>query len=102
MLREGYTLRIFEKRVLRKIFEPKRDELTGGWRELHNEELHNWYLPPIRMVNSRRMRWAGHAAQMEKRNAYILLVGQQEGKRSLGRPRCKWMEIIKMYLREIR
>jgi hypothetical protein len=84
------------------MFEPKRDELTGSWRELDNEEFHNLYSSPIRMVKSGRMRWAGHVAQIEKRNAYILFVGKQEGKISLGRPRCKWTENIKMNLREIR
>jgi hypothetical protein len=69
-----------------KIFGPKRDEVIGGWRKLHNEELHNFYFSPsiIRMIKSRRMRWAGHVARMgEKRNAYRILVG----KRPLGRPR---------------
>jgi hypothetical protein len=71
---------IFENRVLR-IFEPKRDEETGGWRKLHNKELHNLYFSPmIRMVKSRRMRWAGHVARIgEKRNAYRILVGKPEG-----------------------
>jgi hypothetical protein len=67
--------------VLRRIFGPKRDEVTGGWRNLHNEELHNLYSSPsiIRMIESRRMRWAGHVARMgEKRNAYRILVGNPE------------------------
>jgi hypothetical protein len=71
-------------------------ELKGGWRELHNEELHNLYSSPsiIRIIKSRRMRWAGHAARMgEKRNMYRLLVGKPEGKRLLGRPRCRWIEL---------
>jgi hypothetical protein len=88
ILREKHRLRVFENRVLR-IFGPKRDEVTGGWRKLHNEELHNLYSPPsiVRMIKSRRMRWAGHVARMgEKRNAYRILVGNIEGKRPLGRP----------------
>jgi hypothetical protein len=65
-LREEHRLRVFENRVLRRIFGPKRDEVTGDWRKLHNEELHNLYSSPsiIRMINSRRMRWAGHVARM--------------------------------------
>jgi hypothetical protein len=93
---------VFENRVLRSIFRPKRDELTGGWRKLHNEELHNLYSSPsiIRMIESRRMRWARHVAWMaEKRNAYRILVGNPEGKRSLGRPRRRWVYIIKMDFR---
>jgi hypothetical protein len=69
---------VFENRVLREIFGPKRDEVTGGWRKMHNEELHNLYSSPsiIRMIKSRRMIWAGHVARMgEKRNAYRILVG---------------------------
>jgi hypothetical protein len=84
---------VFENRVLRRIFGPKRDEVTGEWRKLHNEELHNLYLSPdiIRQVKSRRMRWAGHVARMgEERKVYKVLVGKREGKRTLGRPRCRW------------
>jgi hypothetical protein len=80
---------VFENRVLR-IFGPKRDGVTGGWRELYNEELHNLYSSPsiIRIIKSSGMRWAGHVARMgEKRNVYRLLVGKLEGKRPLGRPR---------------
>jgi hypothetical protein len=80
-LREGYRLRVFANRVLRRIFGPKGDEVTGNWRKLHNEELRNVYSSPsiIRMIKSRRMRWAGHVARMgEKRNAYRLLVGKPE------------------------
>jgi hypothetical protein len=72
--------------VLRRIFGPKRDEVTGEWRKLHHEELHDLYSSPsiIRIIKSRRMRWAGHVARMwEKRNAYRLLVGKPEGKRPL-------------------
>jgi hypothetical protein len=83
-------LRVFENRVLRRIFGPERDEVIGGWRKLHNEELHNLYSSPsiIRMINSRRMRSVWHVARMvEKRNAYRIFVGKPEGKRPLGRPR---------------
>jgi hypothetical protein len=89
-VRKEYKLRVFENRVLRRIFGPKRDGVTGGWRKLHNVELHNLYSSPsiIRIIKARRMRWAGHVARMgEKRNVYGLLVGKPEGKRPLGRPR---------------
>jgi hypothetical protein len=78
--------------------------VTGGWRKLHNEELHNLYSSPsiIRIIKSRRMKWAGHVAGMgEKRNVYRLLVGKPEGKRPLGRPRLRWVDNIKMDLLEI-
>jgi hypothetical protein len=87
-----------------RIFGPKRDEVTGGWRKLHNEELHSLYSSPsiIGMIKSRKMRWAGHVARMgEKRNAYGVLVGRSEVKRPLGRPRCRWVAHIKMDFREI-
>jgi hypothetical protein len=90
--------------VLRSIFAPKRDEVTGDWRKLHNEELHNLYSSPniIRIIKSRRMRWAGHVARMgEKRNAYRVLVGKPEGRRPLGRPRRMWVDNIKIDFREI-
>jgi hypothetical protein len=96
---------VFENRVLRRIFGPKRDGVTGGWRKLHNEELHNLYSSPsiIRIIKSRRMRWAGHVARMgEKRNVYRLLVGKPEGKRPLERSRRRWIDNIKMDLLEIR
>jgi hypothetical protein len=89
-LREEHGLRVFENRVLRRIIGPKGNEVTGGWRKLHNEELRDLYSSPsiIRIIKSRRMRWAGHVAEKgEKRNAYRLLVGKPEGKRLLGRPR---------------
>jgi hypothetical protein len=95
---------VFENRVLSRIFGPKRDEVTGDRRELHNEELHNLYSSPniIRMIKSRRMRWAGHVARMgETRNVYGILVGKLEGKGPLGRPRRTWVDNIKMDLREI-
>jgi hypothetical protein len=103
-VREEHKLRVFENRVLRRIFEPNRDRVTGGWRKLHNEELHNLYSSPriIRIIKSRRMRWAGHVARIwEKRNVYSLLVGKSERKRPLGRPRRRWMDNIKMDLLEI-
>jgi hypothetical protein len=80
---EEHRLRVFENRMLRRIFGLKKDEVTREWRKLHNEELHDLYSSPsiIRIMKSRRMRWAGHVAQMgEKRNAYRLLVGKPEGK----------------------
>jgi hypothetical protein len=88
--------------MLRRIFGPKRDEVTVGWGKLHNEELHNLFFSPsiIRMSKSRRIRWAGHVARMVKRNAYRILVGMPEGKRPLGRPRRR-LDNIKMDLREI-
>jgi hypothetical protein len=95
---------VFENRVLRKIFGPKWDEVTGEWRKLQNEELHNLYSSPniVRTIKSLRMRWAGHVASMgEKRNAYRKMVGKPEGRRSLGRPRRRWVHNIKMDLREI-
>jgi hypothetical protein len=98
-LREEHSLRVFENKVLRRIFGPKR-----GWRKLHNEELRDLYSSPsvIRIITSRRMRWAGHVARMgEKRNAYRLLVGKPDGKGPLVRPRRRWVDNIKMDLLEI-
>ncbi|KAJ4449257.1 hypothetical protein ANN_00654 [Periplaneta americana] len=103
-LREEHRLRVFENKVLRKIFGVKRDEVTGEWRKLHNAELHALYSSPdiIRNIKSRRLRWAGHVARMgESRNAYRVLVGRPEGKRPLGRPRHGWEDNIKMDLREV-
>jgi hypothetical protein len=102
-LREEHKLKVFENRVLRRIFEPKRDELTGEWRKLHSEELHILYSSPtiIRQMKSRGMRWAGHVARMrEERNVYKVLMGNPEGKRPLGRPRRRWEDGIRMDLRE--
>ncbi|KAJ4427876.1 hypothetical protein ANN_23882 [Periplaneta americana] len=103
-LREEHRFRVFENKVLRKIFGAKRDEVTGEWRKLHNTELHALYSSPdiIRNIKSRRLRWAGHVARMgESRNAYRVLVGRPEGKRPLGRPRRRWGDNIKMDLREV-
>jgi hypothetical protein len=95
---------VFENRVLRRIFGRKKDELTGEWRKLHNEELHDLYSSPniIRIIKERKIRWAGHIARRgEKRNAYRLLVGKPEGRRPLGRPRRRWLDIIRMDLVEL-
>jgi len=103
-LREERRLRVFENRVLRKVFGPKRDEVTGEWRKLHNEELNDLYpLPNImRVVKLRRMRWAGHVARMrEDRGVHRVLVGKPEGKRPLGRPRRRWEDNIKIDLKEV-
>jgi hypothetical protein len=103
-LREEHRLRVFENRVLRRIFGRKRDEVTGGWRKLHNEELHDLYYSPciVRVIKVMRMRWAGNVARMgEVRGAYNILVGRSEGRRPLGRPRRRWEDNIKMDLREI-
>jgi hypothetical protein len=90
--------------VLRRVFGPKRDEVTGEWRKLHNEELNDLYCLPniVRVVKSRRMRWAGHVARMgEERVVHRVLVGKPEGKRPLGRPRLRWKENIKMDVQEV-
>jgi hypothetical protein len=90
--------------VLSRIFGPKRDEVTEKWRKLHNEELHDLYCSPtiVRVIKSRRMRWAGHVARMgEGRDVYRVLVGKPEGKRPLGRPRRRWEDNIKMDLQEV-
>jgi hypothetical protein len=95
---------VFENRVLRRMSGPKRDEVTGGWRKLHNEELHNLYSSPsiIRMTKSIRMKWAGYVARIgEKRNAYMILAGKPERKSALGRPRRRWVNSIKMDLIEV-
>jgi hypothetical protein len=97
-------LRVFEDRVLRRIFGPNWDGVMGMWRKLHNEELYNLYFSSsiIRIIKSRWIRWVGHVVQMgKKRNLYRLLVGKPEGKRPLGRPRSRWIDNIKMDLLEI-
>jgi hypothetical protein len=95
---------VFENRVLRRIFGPKRDEATGEWRRLHNEELVDLYSSPniIRVIKSRRMRWAGYVARMgANRGAYRLLVGGPEGRRPLGKPRHRWENNIKTDIQEV-
>ena len=100
-MREEHRLRVFENRVLRKIYVPKRDEVTGECRKLHNEELNDLYSSPniIGVIKSRRMRWAGNVAHMgQRRGACRVLVGKPEGKKLLGRPRHRWEDNIKMDL----
>ena len=92
-MREERRLRLFENRVLRRIFGPKRNEVTGEWRKLHNEELNDLYCSPniVRVIKSRRMRWTRQAAcTTERRGVYSVLVGKPEGKRPLGRSRRRW------------
>jgi hypothetical protein len=105
-LREERRLRVFENRVLRRVFGHKRDEVTGEWRKLHNEELNDLYSLPtiVRVVKSRRIKWAEHVARMGVVRAwywYMVLVGKPEGKRPLGRPRRRWEVSIKMDLQEV-
>jgi len=103
-LREERRLRVFEKRVLGGVFGPKRDEVTGEWRKLHNEELSDLYSVPniVRVVKSGRMRWAGHVARMgQGRGVHRVLVGKPEGKRPLGRPRRRCEVNIKLDLQEV-
>jgi hypothetical protein len=103
-LREERKLRVFENKVLRRIFGPRRDEVTWYWRGLHNEELNDLYSSPnvVRVIKSRRMRWTGHVARMgEERGVYRVLVGKPEGKRPLVRPRHRWVNNIRMDLQEV-
>jgi hypothetical protein len=102
--RNYVELRVFENTVLRRIFWPKRDEITGEWRKLHNEELHGLYSSPniVRVIKS-RMGWVGHVARMGKeRGVYRVFVGKPEGKKPLGRPRRRWEDNIRMDLQEVR
>jgi hypothetical protein len=102
-LREEHRRRIFENRVLRRIFGPKREE-DGSWRKLHNDELHSLYFSPniVRVIKSRRIRWAGHVARMgEGSGVYRVLVGRSERKTPFGIPRLRWEDNIKINLREI-
>jgi hypothetical protein len=97
-------LRVFENRVLRRIFGPERNEVTGEWRKLHNEELNDLYSSPtiVGVIKSRRMRWAGHVARMgEGRDVYRVLVGKPKGKRPLGGRRRRWEDNIKADLQEV-
>jgi hypothetical protein len=100
-LREQHRLEVFENRVPRRIFGPKRNELTAEWRKLHNEKLQNLYSSPdiIRQVKSRWMRWAGHVAR-DERKMFKVLVGKTEAKRPPGRLRCRWVNGIRIYHRE--
>jgi len=103
-LREERRLRVSENRVLRRIFGPKRDEVTREWRKLYNDELNDLYSSRIivRVIKWRRMRWAEHVARMaQRRDIYGGLVGKPEGKRPLGRPRRRWEDNIKMDLQEV-
>jgi hypothetical protein len=104
-LQEERRLRVFENKVLRRIFGPRRDEVTGDWRRLRNEEINVLYSSPniVRVIKWRRMRWAGHVARMgEERGVYSVFVGKPEGKRPLGRPRRRWVDNIRMDLQEVR
>jgi hypothetical protein len=101
--RDEHKLKVFENRVLRRIFGPKREE-DGSWKKLHNDEFHSLYYSPnvIWVIKSRRMRWAGYVAWMgEGRGVYRVLVGRSKGKRPLGRPRYRWEDNIKLDLREM-
>jgi hypothetical protein len=103
-LREERRLKVFGNRVLRKAFGPKMDQVTGEWRKLHNEEINDLHSLPnlVRVVKSRRMRWAGHVARMgERRGVHRVLVGKPEGRRPLGRPRRRLEDNIKMDLEEV-
>jgi hypothetical protein len=103
-LREERKPRVFENMVLRRIFGPRRDELTGDWRRLHNKELNYLYSSPIivRLIKPRRMRWAAHVARMgEERGVYRFLLGKPQGKRPLGRPRRRWVDNIRTDLQEV-
>jgi hypothetical protein len=103
-LREEKRLKVLENRVPRRIFGPKGEEVTGEWVRLHNEELNDLYSSPkiIRVIKSRRMRWAGHVARIgEKRRAHRIFMGRPEGRRPLRRPRCRWEDNIKMDLQHV-
>ena len=103
-LREEHRLRVYENSVLRRIFGPKRDDVTGEWRKLHNEKLNDLYCSPnmVQVIKSRRMRGVGHVACMEEgRGVHKVLVGKPEGKRPYGRPRHRWEDNIKTDLEEV-
>ena len=103
-MREELRLRVSENSVLRRIFGPKRDEVTEEWRKLHNEEPNDLYCSPniARVVKSRRMRWAGHVACMgERRGVFRVVVVKPEGKRPPGRLRSRWKDNIKLDLQEV-
>jgi hypothetical protein len=101
---EERKLRVFENMVWRRIFEPRRDEVTGEWRRLHNEELNDLYCSPsiVWVIKSRRMRWAGHVARLgEERGVYRVLVGKPERRRPKGRPRRRCVDNIRMDIQEV-
>jgi len=103
-LREKRKLRVFENMLLRRIFGPRREEVTGEWRRLHNEELNDLYCSPniVRVIKWRRISWVGHMARMgEEIRVYRVLVGKPEGRRPLGRPRSRWVDNIRMDLHEV-
>jgi len=103
-LREERKLRVFQNRVLRRIFGPRMDEVTREWRKLHKEELKDLYSSPniVRVIKSRRMRWAGHMVRMSyDRGVYRVLVGIPEGRRPIGRPKRRWVDNIRMDLQEV-
>jgi hypothetical protein len=103
-LREETKLNVLENMVLRRIFGPRRDEVMGELRRMHNEELNDLYSSSniVRVIKSRRMIWAGHVARIgEQRVVYRVLVGKLEGKRQLGIPTCMWVDNIRMDLQEV-
>jgi hypothetical protein len=103
-LREERKMRVFENMVLRRIFGPRKDKVTGEWRRLHNEVINVLYCSPniMRLIKWRRMRWAGHVARMDReRVLYRVLVGKREGTRPLRRPRRRWAYNIRMDLQEV-
>ena len=103
IMRKERRVRVFENRVLGRIFGPKKDEVTGEWRKLHNDEINDLYTPNIvRVVKSKGMRWEGNVASMgDRRGVYRILVWKSEGKNPLGRPRRRWEDNIKMDLQEM-
>ena len=103
-MQDERKLRVFENMVLRRIFGPRRDEVTGEWGRLHNEELNDMYTSTniVREIKSRRLRWAGHVARVgEERRVYRLLLGKTAIRRPLGRPRRRWVDNIRMDLQEV-
>jgi len=103
-MRDERRPRVFENRALRRIFGPRKDEVTGEWRKLYSEEVNDLYCSPniVREIRSRTMRWLGHVVRMGgSRGVYRVLVGKPEGKRPLGRPRLRWEDNIKMNLQEV-